>query len=810
MADLAAPAPTYAIYDHTDSGIATNSFIQEGWLTLIFCIAAPLLGFVFSFVYYKATAQIVLDPAKLRESGKASLIINEDMNGKQAAKIWEVYNLIYDGAHSFLYAEYRFIAVFIVGFSCVILAAIWATENFEDAIFTVIAFIVGCVTSVLAGFIGMKIGVFANARTAIQCQASLADGFVCSFKAAVVMGFTLTSFGILNLYILIMLFRIYYKDAMPGTLGSDTDTWTHDATVTQALFEAIAGYGLGGSSIAMFGRVGGGIYTKAADVGADLVGKVEAGIPEDDPRNPAVIADNVGDNVGDIAGMGSDLFGSFAESSCAALVIAAQTGFIYGKPTGAGSDEYVSHVWLYWGWVSFPLIVSASGIFTCFITSFAATHCAPPRKLSDIEPTLKRQLLISTILQTGMLLLISFIFLPTETYWSKSEESESFRVYNWEIFFCAAAGLWCGLAIGYLTEYYTSNTYKPVQELSRACGTGAATNVILGLALGYKSDIIPAICLSVAAYVGHTLCGFYGVALAALGILSTMSIGLSIDTFGPICDNAGGIAEMCELGEGTRERTDALDAAGNTTAAIGKGFAIGSAAFVSLALFSGYMTILQSKETSAGQTTFDTVDLLKPFPFSGLLIGAMIPYWFSALTMKAVGVAAFEMVNEVRRQFRNDAGILSGESKPDYAGCIAISTEASLRQMIAPGALVMGTPLIVGFIFGCEALAGVLLGALVSGVQMAISMSNTGGAWDNAKKYIEQGKLGPDQGKGSDSHKAAIVGDTVGDPLKDTSGPAINIVMKLMAVESLVFARALYAVDNGNGLLQWAWTKIFD
>ena len=409
--------------------------------------------------------------------------------------------------------------------------------------------------------------------------------------------------------------------------------------------------------------------------------------------------------------------------------------------------------------------------------------------------------MVSTVLMTGTLLALVYIFLPESSHIAISNTVTGNIVHNWQIFFCAASGLWSGLIIGYLTEYYTSNQYTPVQDLSKSCQTGAATNIILGLALGMKSDIIPAVTLSVAAYISHSLAGFYGVALAALGILSTMSIGLTIDAFGPISDNAGGIAEMCELGEGTRERTDALDAAGNTTAAIGKGFAIGSAAFVSLALFSGYVTILQHKVSG-----FTHVDILDAFPFSGLLVGAMLPYWFSAMTMAAVGRAAFEMVNEVRRQFRNDAGILSGESKPDYKGCIDISTTASLKEMVGPGALVMITPLAVGFFLGTKALAGLLIGALVSGVQMAISSSNTGGAWDNAKKYIEQGKLGPDQGKGSDAHKAAVVGDTVGDPLKDTSGPSLNILIKLMAVESLVFARAFSKCPDG--IIPWALGKL--
>jgi len=771
-----------------------SDFIKDGGLTAIFCTLIPFWSVCFSLYYVQQTRKIVLDPDKLQAGNVKVGLINEDgLENFQPQKVWNVYNLIYNGAHAFLYEEYRYIAIFVVLFSFVILIVLGVTNNWHNAGFTVIAFLVGSSTSVLAGFIGMKIGVFANARTAIQCRLSLAEGFTTSFKAAVVMGFCLCSLGVFNLYIMIMIFRaVYYTNAMKAGHPNET----------QALFEAIAGYGLGGSTIALFGRVGGGIYTKAADVGADLVGKVEAGIPEDDPRNPGVIADNVGDNVGDIAGMGADLFGSFAESSCAALVIGGQASFTYN------SNETHNLMWQHWGYVSYPLIISCTGLVVCFFTSFLATHLRPPKNLTDVEPTIKEQLLSSTFLMSVALLGITYIFLPDTVLLRKDNDSES--IYAWHIYLCAASGLWCGLAIGYITEYFTCNHYAPVQELAQQCITGAATNIIIGLALGYKSVIIPVAGLAVASFVSHSLAGFYGVALAALGILSTLSIGLTIDAFGPISDNAGGIAEMCELGEETRKRTDALDAAGNTTAAIGKGFAIGSAAFVSLALFSGYMTILQTRGQDHVRKNgskpyynhFTHVDLLHPFPFAGLLVGAMLPYWFTALTMASVGRAANKMVEVIRQQFHDKPGILRGEDQPDYNQCIEISTKASLVEMIAPGALVMGTPLTVGFLFGCKALAGVLIGALVSGIQIAISASNTGGAWDNAKKFIEQGKLiDPKTNqpfkKGSDAHKAAVVGDTVGDPLKDTSGPSLNILIKLMAVESLVFARAFPIHEQG-------------
>jgi len=548
-----------------------------------------------------------------------------------------------------------------------------------------------------------------------------------------------------------------------------------------------------------------------------LVGKVENNLNEDDIRNPAVIADNVGDNVGDIAGMGADLFGSFAEASCAAMVIAAQTGDL---------SPHDSQVYRHWGYVAFPLLISCSGILACFITSFFASG-VNQMDLNGVEPKLKGQIMISTIIETVFLLTISMVFMPSEAYFagyvvaSASDDevsyyAEEISVKNYYLFFSAAVGLWAGLGIGYVTEYYTSNAHTPTQEVARNCETGAATNVIMGLALGYESVIFPACAIAVAAYISHSLAGFYGVALAALGILSTLSIGLTIDAFGPISDNAGGIAEMSGMEDSVREKTDALDAAGNTTAAIGKGFAIGSAAFVSLALFSGYMTVLQSRNIDK----FAHVDMLHAFPFAGLLVGAMIPYWFSAMTMGAVGRAAHDMVEHVRTEFQEHPDILEPDAsgvlrQPDYAACIRISTNASLKEMIPPGVLVLGTPILVGFGFGCKALAGVLIGALVSGVCGAISASNTGGAWDNAKKYVEQGKMEKSDGtgryeKGTEEyvpvHNAAVVGDTIGDPLKDTSGPSLNIVMKLMAVESLVLAKAFY-IEN-PGLAGWIASKI--
>ncbi|CAI0389011.1 unnamed protein product [Linum tenue] len=657
---------------------------------------------------------------------------------------------------------YKYVGIFMVAFAVLIFVFLGSVDGFSTshqvctydatkmckpalatAAFSTISFLLGAVTSVVSGFLGMKIATYANARTTLEARKGVGKAFIVAFRSGAVMGFLLAANGLVVLYITINLFKLYYGDDWGG------------------LFEAITGYGLGGSSMALFGRVGGGIYTKAADVGADLVGKVERNIPEDDPRNPAVIADNVGDNVGDIAGMGSDLFGSYAESSCAALVVASISSF-------GINHEFTAML--------YPLIISAVGILVCLITTLFATDFFEIKAVKEIEPALKKQLVISTVLMTVGIAVVSWVALPA-----------SFTIFNFgtqkdQLFLCVAVGLWAGLIIGFVTEYYTSNAYSPVQDVADSCRTGAATNVIFGLALGYKSVIIPIFAIAISIFVSFSFAAMYGIAVAALGMLSTIATGLAIDAYGPISDNAGGIAEMAGMSHRIRERTDALDAAGNTTAAIGKGFAIGSAALVSLALFGAFVS----------RASITTVDVLTPKVFIGLIVGAMLPYWFSAMTMKSVGSAALKMVEEVRRQFNTIPGLMEGTAKPDYATCVKISTDASIKEMIPPGALVMLTPLIVGIFFGVETLSGVLAGSLVSGVQIAISASNTGGAWDNAKKYIER-SLGP---KGSDPHKAAVIGDTIGDPLKDTSGPSLNILIKLMAVESLVFA-PFFATHGG-------------
>jgi len=682
---------------------------------------------------------------------------------REMALLRETYEAISRGAEAFLRAEYSICALFVAVFAIIIFAFITWSQNAALGFLTTLSFVLGAVTSVISGYIGMRVAVFSNVRTTLSAKKEgYTDCFNTAFRAGSVMGFALTGLGILVLFLTLLFFSTFFTQ----------DKWI-------LMMECISGYGLGGSSIAMFGRVGGGIYTKAADVGADLVGKVVHGIPEDDPRNPATIADNVGDNVGDVAGMGADLFGSFAESTCAALVIAAQTQELLN----AG-----------WGAICFPLVVSSAGILVCLISSFLATHIYPVTSENRIELALRLQLIVTTVLMLPAVHWAATSFLP-ETFQIEGV-AKTVTATRGSAFLCVAAGAVGGLIIGLSTEYYTSKVFVPVKGLVEACRTGAATNIIAGLALGYKSVIIPVFILAFIVWLSFELCDLYGVALAAVGMLGNLATGLTIDAYGPVCDNAGGIAEMAHLPAEVRHKTDALDAAGNTTAAIGKGFAIGSAALVSLALYGAF--VVRIRVASANADT--NVEILQPMTFAFLLIGSMLPYWFSALTMKSVGDAAMEMVHEVEHQFKMNPELLNEgtEARPDYERCVDISTRSALREMIAPGALVMLAPLLAGTLFGVHAVYGLLTGALLSGVQLAVSMSNTGGAWDNAKKSIE---AMPSGGKGSDLHKAAVVGDTVGDPLKDTSGPALNILMKLMAIISLVFADFFFAVNGGNGLL---------
>ncbi|MED5240608.1 MAG: V-type H(+)-translocating pyrophosphatase [SAR324 cluster bacterium] len=660
-------------------------------------------------------------------------------NTEEAEKLTKIHGAIARGAMAFLKAEYKYMVYFMAGFGILIALLIDDphTPDVNEGLYTAISFLLGCVISILSGFIGMRIATIGNARTTTAAKNSIADAFYVALNSGAVMGFGLVGLAVLGLVGIYLVL-----DALiPGI-------------EKHILMEVMAGFGLGGSSIALFARVSGGIFTKAADVGADLVGKVEQGIPEDDPRNPAVIADNVGDNVGDVAGMGADLFGSCAESTCAALVI--------------GAVAFATNLEA----LLFPILISAVGIPISLLTMFTAQV----KKEEDVAPALKRLLIVATGLSAIAMYFVSMWALP------ESFEINGEVYTNMGVFLCYLTGAVAGLLVGLLTEYYTSHDFKPVQEVANASETGAATNIIFGLALGYQSAAGSILLLGASIFIPFTMAGMYGVAVAAIGMLSTLVVGLTIDAYGPVADNAGGIAEMTGMGENIRDRTDVLDSAGNTTAAIGKGFAIGSAILTSLALFSAFLTRADLLDPEA--KIMDSINLLDPLVLTGLFVGAMLPFLFSAMTMKSVGKAAFDMIEEVRRQFKTIPGIMEGTAEPDYEKCVGISTEAALREMIPPGILIMGTPLLVGFLFGVPAVAGILAGSLVSGGVLAIASANSGGAWDNAKKYIEKGNLG---GKGTETHKAAVVGDTVGDPFKDTSGPSLNILVKLSAILSLVF-----------------------
>jgi K(+)-stimulated pyrophosphate-energized sodium pump len=692
-----------------------------------------LFGLAVAFFYMKKVNAVPLDLG---------------LDEKDATRLRFIHGAIATGAMAFLKQEYKFLAIFMVVFAAIIAVLIddAHTPDTREGVYTAIAFLFGGAISIASGYIGMKVATQGNARTTVSAKKDISHAFDVAINSGAVMGFALVGLATLGLVVIYVVMKLLLSDVE-----------------NHVLMEVIAGFGLGGSTIALFARVGGGIFTKAADVGADLVGKVEKGIPEDDPRNPAVIADNVGDNVGDVAGMGADLFGSCAESTCAAMVISA-IAFAYDPNA-----------------LLYPILISAVGIPIALITKLLVGV----KKEEDVAPALMKLLIISSALMAVVMFFVTKAMIPV-SFELGGETYSSMGVY-----WCFLSGLVAGLAVGLLTGYYTSEKYKPVQEVAKSCETGVATNIIYGLALGYKSTVLPYICIAVSIFVSWDLAGMYGVAIASLGMLGTLVIALTIDAYGPVADNAGGIAEMVGLDKEVRRRTDILDSAGNTTAAIGKGFAIGAAILTSLALFAAFIT---ASEKLRGSPI--TMSLLDPMVYTSVFLGAVLPFLFTAMTMKSVGKAAFAMIEEVRRQFKTIPGIMEGTGEPDYAQCVAISTKAALREMIAPGILIMGTPLLAGFLFGVEAVAGILVGSLVAGGVLAIASSNSGGAWDNAKKYIEAGNLG---GKGSEVHKAAVVGDTVGDPLKDTSGPSLNILIKLSAILSLVFAP--FFVQYGGILL---------
>ncbi|WP_336126809.1 sodium-translocating pyrophosphatase [Mesoflavibacter sp. CH_XMU1422-2] len=713
-------------------------------------IALAILGLVFMFVK--------MAWVKKQAAG------NEKMQGISKA--------IKEGALAFLNAEYRLLAIFVViasialfGISQVVSTTSWMI---------IPAFIIGAVFSALAGNIGMRIATDANARTAEAAKTSLPQALKVSFGGGTVMGLGVASLAVLGLSLLFLLFL--------GQFMGNEGSFYKNMTI---VLETLAGFSLGAESIALFARVGGGIYTKAADVGADLVGKVEAGIPEDDPRNPATIADNVGDNVGDVAGMGADLFGSYVATVLAAMVLG---NYIIKDMADAGT---VLESFNGMGPILLPIVIAGVGILASIIGTFLVRISSNEAKESQVQKALD----VGNWVSIGITLAASWFLirwmLPETIQMSFFGEGVK-AIPSRHVFYAAMIGLAVGALISMVTAHYTSLGKKPVLDIVKNSSTGAATNIIAGLAVGMKSTFLSVILFAAAIYGSYALAGFYGVALAASAMMATTAMQLAIDAFGPIADNAGGVAEMSELEPHVRERTDILDSVGNTTAAVGKGFAIASAALTALALFAAYVTF----------TGIDGINIFKADVLAMLFVGGMIPVIFSALAMQSVGKAAMEMVQEVRRQFKEIPGIMEGTGTPEYAKCVDISTKAALKEMILPGLITIITPIIIGLIFGAEPLGGYMAGVCVSGVMWAIFQNNAGGAWDNAKKSFEAGVEidGKMEYKGSEAHKAAVTGDTVGDPFKDTSGPSMNILIKLTCLVGLVIAPILGNHDAEEGM----------
>lgn len=678
-------------------------------------------------------------------------------------KMQSISKSIKEGALAFLAAEYRLLLIFVIIASLALFGISQLVET--TSIMIVPAFIIGAIFSALAGNIGMRIATDANARTAEAAKTSLPQALKVSFGGGTVMGLGVAGLAVLGLSLFFLIFV--------GQFITDDGNFYNEMTV---VLEALAGFSLGAESIALFARVGGGIYTKAADVGADLVGKVEAGIPEDDPRNPATIADNVGDNVGDVAGMGADLFGSYVATVLAAMVLG---NYVIRDMS---IDSTFSDAFNGMGPILLPLVIAGVGIVASIIGTFLVGIKDNTAKEAEVQKALDTGNWVAIILTLAASFFLIKWMLP-ETMQMKFFGAGFKEVPSINVFWSACIGLAVGALISMVTSYYTSLGKKPVLTIVQNSATGAGTNIIAGLAVGMKSTFLSVLLFAAAIYGSYYFAGFYGVALAASAMMATTAMQLAIDAFGPIADNAGGVAEMSELEDHVRERTDILDSVGNTTAAVGKGFAIASAALTALALFAAYVTF----------TGIDGINIFKADVLAMLFVGGMIPVIFSALAMQSVGKAAMEMVHEVRRQFKEIPGIMEGTGTPEYAKCVDISTKAALKEMILPGLITIITPIIIGLAFGPEPLGGYMAGVCVSGVMWAIFQNNAGGAWDNAKKSFEAGVEinGEMTYKGSDAHKAAVTGDTVGDPFKDTSGPSMNILIKLTCLVGLVIAPIL-------------------
>jgi len=720
-------------------------------------------------------ANIIYIPLILSLLGLIYMFIRANWVRKQDAgneRMQKISTSIKEGALAFLHAEYRLLLIFVI-IASIALYSISLLVN-TTSWMIVPAFVIGAVFSALAGNIGMRIATEANTRTAEAAKTSLPKALQVSFGGGTVMGLGVAGLAVFGLTILFLFFTTQF---MEGS-GSFYDKMT-------VVLETLAGFSLGAESIALFARVGGGIYTKAADVGADLVGKVEAGIPEDDPRNPATIADNVGDNVGDVAGMGADLFGSYVATVLAAMVL----GNYLIRDMSV--DNQFTDAFNNMGPILLPIVIAGIGILASIIGTFFVKISDNDAKESKVQAALD----LGNWASIGITLIASYFLID----WMLPETmkmmffGEGYKeVSSINVFGAACIGLAVGALISMVTSYYTSLGKKPVLDIVKNSSTGAATNIIAGLAVGMKSTFLSVILFASAIYGSYTLAGFYGVALAASAMMATTAMQLAIDAFGPIADNAGGVAEMSELPKEVRERTDILDSVGNTTAAVGKGFAIASAALTALALFAAYVTF----------TGIDGINIFKADVLAMLFVGAMIPVVFSALAMQSVGKAAMEMVEEVRRQFREIPGILEGTGTPEYAKCVDISTKAALKEMLLPGLITIITPVFIGLLFGAEPLGGYMAGVCVSGVMWAIFQNNAGGAWDNAKKSFEAGVEinGEMTFKGSDAHKAAVTGDSVGDPFKDTSGPSMNILIKLTCLIGLVIAPLLGDHDDSNSI----------